>query len=540
MNQFKISTLLIGGFAIPIIAFFGLIILSIIQMKSINNQSGLISNQWLPSVQLIERINTETADLRNDESVHIISTDPIQIEEQNKIIDNEKKMITRSIAKYEKLIIGMKEKELWDAFLRNYNDYIIIHKRLIELSEKNENEKAKLLFLGASLTAYNKYSALLVELSNLNSKLALEASEKSNQLYLYSTKLIFFLLFLVALLSIVFIYYISNHLITVLKNVQDAMTKMSEGDLTFRLPMLGENELGLLSDSYNKSAEKITSLANQLISVANNVTTSSDTLASVMKNVDHNSHKMLSQVEVVADSVNGMAHSAQEMSSNANQADRSAVDAIKNVDNGHKLLTTSDDISEKIGSSVSESVLIVNLLKTYSTEIGEVINVINSISGQTNLLALNAAIEAARAGVQGKGFAVVAEEVRALAAKTQKATIDIKDIISQLQEQAEKADQFMTSNASLVDESQQIAHKVREAFNGIKLSVDTISNVNSVVAIATNKQSNVTDEISQNISTTVNMVNENVKGITETSKTSQQLLAQAEKQRKLLSFFKLN
>ena len=80
----------------------------------------------------------------------------------------------------------------------------------------------------------------------------------------------------------------------------------------------------------------------------------------------------------------------------------------------------------------------------------------------------------------------------------------------------------------------------REAFNGIKLSVDTISNVNSVVAIATNKQSNVTDEISQNISTTVNMVNENVKEITKNSKTSQQLLAQAEKQRKLLSFFKLN
>ncbi len=540
MNQFKISTLLIGGFAIPIIAFFGLIILSIIQMKSINTQSGLISNQWLPSVQLIERINTETADLRNDESVHIISTDPIQIEEQNKIIDNEKILVTRSITKYEKLIVGVKEKELWNAFLKNYNDYIIIHKRLIELSEKNENEKAKLLFLGASLTAYNKYSDLLVELSNLNSKLALEASERSNQLYLYSTKLIFFLLFLVALLSIIFIYYISKHLITVLKNVQDAMTKMSEGDLTFRLPMLGENELGLLSDSYNKSAEKITSLANQLISVANNVTTSSDTLASVMKKVDHNSHEMLSQVEVVADSVSGMAHSAQEMSSNANQADRSAVNAIKNVDNGHKLLTTSDEISEKIGSSVNESVLIVNLLKTYSTEIGEVINVINSISGQTNLLALNAAIEAARAGVQGKGFAVVAEEVRALAGKTQKATIDIKDIISQLQEQAEKADQFMTSNASLVDESQQIAHKVREAFNGIKLSVDTISSVNSVVAIATNKQSNVTDEISQNISTTVNMVNENVKGITESSKTSQQLLAQAEKQRKLLSFFKLN
>lgn len=79
MRDIKIGTLLFSGFTIPVIALLGLVWISISQMGTINNQSTIISTNWLPSVQLIERINTQTADLRNVESVHIISYQPIQL-----------------------------------------------------------------------------------------------------------------------------------------------------------------------------------------------------------------------------------------------------------------------------------------------------------------------------------------------------------------------------------------------------------------------------------------------------------------------------
>lgn len=96
----------------------------------------------------------------------------------------------------------------------------------------------------------------------------------------------------------------------------------------------------------------------------------------------------------------------------------------------------------------------------------------------------------------------------------------------------------MKANTSLLDESQMVSEKVRNAFHGISTSVNTISNVNTVVATASSEQSSVTEDISQNISSTVEIVDQNVMGIGSASKACQDVLAEAGKQKQLLAFFK--
>ncbi|MGX9416765.1 methyl-accepting chemotaxis protein [Vibrio sp. WJH972] len=538
MKNIKISKLLLGGFCIPIIALIGLVLLSIYEMQIINHQSTVISTNWLPSVQLVERINTQTADLRNQEAVHIISTDSSQIRSATTSINSVKNDVNDSVNTYSKLVSSSEERELLSQFKRQYQDYLTIQGNLLRLSEQNKNDEAKTLFLGASLTAYNNYSNTLLKLSDINEAGAEEASQYGDIIYDQSVMMMVGLMIAVSVGVIFIALVIARNLVTSINTVQNAMTTMSEGNLTVRVPDQGNNELGMLAEGYNKTAEKLSTMVGQLTSVADNVSSSSETLASTMTQADSNSQQMLCQVEQVAAAVNEMSSTALEMSQNATQAHESATEAMKNVDGGNCSLGDSDTISQKIGDSVRESAEIVDQLKSYSTEIGAVIDVINSISEQTNLLALNAAIEAARAGEHGRGFAVVADEVRSLAAKTQQSTVDIQEIITKLQDQAGKADDYMKSNSKLIDESQTVAQQLQQAFSGISESVNSISDINTLVATASNEQSSVTEDISSNISATVEMVNENVIGIGESTKFSQVLSEEAEKQKRLLAFFR--
>ncbi|WP_435236766.1 methyl-accepting chemotaxis protein [Psychromonas sp. PT13] len=537
MKNINISKLLAIGFSIPTLAIIGFLFLSMSEMNTINQQSTIISDNWLPSVQLVERINTQTADLRNNEAVHIISTDSQTIQKATTDINKIKQEVDNTVNAYSKLVNSQEEQQLVDSFKKEYGEYINIQKQLLALSEQNKNIEAKDLFLGKSLSAYNEYSAVLLKLSALNENGAKQASEYGDIIYDRSIMVMIVTVVAVSIAIIIFAIFIARSLISSITTVQNAMAKLSEGDLTIRIADQGTNELGMLSQGFNKTAERISEITQQLILVANNVASSSESLASTTSQGESNSQQVLIQVEQVATAANEMSSTAVEISKNATDAELSTSEASQNVENGHHSLAQSDSISEKISNSVNESAEIVNELKNYSTEIGTVIDVINGISEQTNLLALNAAIEAARAGEQGRGFAVVADEVRSLAAKTQQSTIDIQDIITKLQSQAEKADQYMKSNSELIVESQQIAEKVREAFSGISQSVATISEMNSLVATASTEQSSVTDEISQSITSTVDMVNQNVIGISETLNASVELSEESMKQKEILSFF---
>ena len=539
MNNIKIGRLLMMGFLIPLLALITVLTISISQMGTINEQSTIISTNWLPSVQLIERLNTQTAELRTIESVHIVSEDAQEIARANVEINEAKQKVAKTYEAYAKLISSPEEQALVDKFNRLYADYLSTQKELLALSEKNFNDQAKALFLGRSQEAYSAYSEVLNELSALNGRAAKKASQTGDEVYASAMSILITAVVIAILIVAVIAVIISRYLSSSIQHVQAAITKMAEGDLTVRIEQKGTNELGLLADSFNKSAHHFNDITKKLTSVADQLNHYSDSLETVMGQSESNSQHMLSQVEMVATAITEMASAAQEISQNASSAKTSANAALDNVHIGHKSLASNDAIVNKMGSSMNEAAKIVNTLKEYSQDIEVVIQAINDISEQTNLLALNAAIEAARAGEQGRGFAVVADEVRKLATKTQESTISIRDIISKLQVQAEKADEFMQSNLTLVAESKQIAESMGKAFADISQAVNLISDMNNLVATASNEQTTVTDDISMNISMTVDMVHENVNGVKSATQTSKSLADSADEQRDLLAFFRI-
>ncbi|MFA4730549.1 methyl-accepting chemotaxis protein, partial [Vibrio vulnificus] len=204
-----------------------------------------------------------------------------------------------------------------------------------------------------------------------------------------------------------------------------------------------------------------------------------------------------------------MSSTAKEVSNNATNAEQSASVAMNAVDSGNEAVSALEDVSQQIQNSVSSTAESIEQLKTFSLDINSVIEVIANVSEQTNLLALNAAIEAARAGEQGRGFAVVADEVRNLAAKTQQSTENIKSLIERLQRKAEETNIEMNNNLQLVNNSQKAVEMVTEYFRVISDSVNAISDVNTLVATASEEQSAVSLDISNNIDNVSQVVNQN-------------------------------
>ncbi len=201
------------------------------------------------------------------------------------------------------------------------------------------------------------------------------------------------------------------------------------------------------------------------------------------------------------------------------------------------MLRDSISLTVNINESVQETAQMISMLKHDTLNIGEVTDVINSISEQTNLLALNAAIEAARAGEAGRGFAVVADEVRSLAAKTQQSTTSIQEMITKLQAQSEKANKNMMDNVNLIQESVELAENVKESFDDIVSSVQSISDVNTLVATASQEQFHVTEDISRNTTHTFDLVAKNVAAINQTRLSSNDLFKLLADQKVELDFF---
>jgi methyl-accepting chemotaxis protein len=199
----------------------------------------------------------------------------------------------------------------------------------------------------------------------------------------------------------------------------------------------------------------------------------------------------------------------------------------------------SNHTTKEVNESIHDAQKIVNTLREHSEKISSVVDVINSISEQTNLLALNAAIEAARAGEQGRGFAVVADEVRALAGKTQKSTVDIQAIVSLLQDQSKQADESMTKNVELTAITQITTAELTESFKHVSDRVLAISEVNSIVATAAEEQSAVTLDISNQLEDISNLVQSNLNGIEDTNRANQAINELTEELNDELSFFKV-
>ncbi|QEO47147.1 methyl-accepting chemotaxis protein [Vibrio tarriae] len=343
----------------------------------------------------------------------------------------------------------------------------------------------------------------------------------------------------VLLAAAVLSWFLAGIIVKPLRQLQQTVREVAKGNLLVEVQEEGNNEITLLARDVNATVTQLRQTVACLVRISTDVASASTELATVMTQSSVNSDQEKQEVELVASAVNQLQSTAQSVTDHAHSADGAAQQANQLASQSLRMFEESHRATAKMADQLTEAAQVVNQLKEQSERIGNVTDVIRSISEQTNLLALNAAIEAARAGESGRGFAVVADEVRMLAARTQTSTQEIQAIIEELQNQSNTANSSMHSSLSLLEQNQSLAAKVSASLTEINHSISALGQINAQVATASEEQSQVTKDINRNLSNIYELVSQNVTGITQSAAASHELSNLAEQQHQQLQYFRV-
>ncbi|UFS70579.1 methyl-accepting chemotaxis protein [Geomonas sp. RF6] len=313
-----------------------------------------------------------------------------------------------------------------------------------------------------------------------------------------------------------------------------------EGDLTRRLPVTTEDEVGDLSREFNRFIGKIQEIMLEVAMESTEVGSCSDKLSSI-------SHGLAEEFDALADKSSSVATASEEMAATTNEIASNCVCAAEGAEVASEKATAGAAILQKtlesmrrLAEKVTASAHTVAGLGARSDQIGAIINTIEDIADQTNLLALNAAIEAARAGDQGRGFAVVADEVRALAERTAKATREIGGMIKSIQEETRSAVAVMEAGVREVETGSNEASRSGAALQEILDQVERVTGQVNQIATAAEEQSATTLEITANVQQLNDVLQQGVRSLRDSSRTAQGMKELSDELNAVIGRFRLS
>ena len=281
--------------------------------------------------------------------------------------------------------------------------------------------------------------------------------------------------------------------------VREIAARVNAQDLSQHIEIVGQDELAAISRDYNVTLETLRTLMRR---VRENGVTVVESATEIEDRTCRSQEVIAAQqgeTHQVATAIKELAATSQDMAGNALQAARMTQEAQQVVGQGEAVVDRTIKAIDHINREVLRTAESIGQLEQQCSQIGGVISVIRGIAEQTNLLALNAAIEAARAGEQGRGFAVVADEVRSLANRTQGATVEIQQMIEQLQSGARASVNAMSAASREAQEGVGLAQEAQHAFGAITEKVDRMVDTNAIIASAIEQQGAVVNEIERNV-----------------------------------------
>ncbi|MEZ9837139.1 methyl-accepting chemotaxis protein [Vibrio sp. 10N.261.52.C11] len=376
-----------------------------------------------------------------------------------------------------------------------YQEEMLLMKGLIEAGQLTKYQVAQLV--SSSETISLGYGAGSV--SVMNGAFSLVANHDQNLWSALSTTQVSIIAVTLTLIALG-VYYIMTFIGGAMFSMNKALNTLANGDLTCRMNyFLVRDEFSEIAITIDKVAERE---QNMVLSIQESVALmqqiSSDLNQSTQQSSDISGNQQ-EHLNSLASATEQMAATIREVATLAHASSSQTMDARGVAQSGQvKVSNTLESISS-LSQEIQSASQAVEELDANAAQIDEVVTTINGISEQTNLLALNAAIEAARAGEQGRGFAVVADEVRALAGRTQQATVEIQSMIESLQRNSQSLTKLMEVTVNNANEGQTLMSEVNVEIGSLAEKNQSISDSSTQIATAAEEQGVVADNIAQSV-----------------------------------------
>jgi methyl-accepting chemotaxis protein len=534
--RFTIKAKLAAAFAVVLILAAILGVVGVAKMGTVNDQSTVITDNWMPSIDAVHRMNTATSDLRAQHYAHVASTDPADMADVEKQLKETTNAISSTRQQYEKLISSDEERSIYNSFSRKYEEYLQVANKALVFSRQNQNQEAARI-LKDSKPLYDDMSNDALRLVELNVAGGKAASETGDKVFADSRALFIGVVVLALIVGVAAALWISRTITVGLRKISVAVDAVAIGDLDQDVTVTTDDEIKDLVVTVNRMTANLRETAALADKVADGDLTvqpkplsDKDTLGlslermvdrlrgvvsdavTASENVSAGSQELSAASEQVSQGATEQASSAEEASASMEEM---AANIKQNADNAaqtEKIARQSASDAETSGQAVAKAV---DAMQT----IAEKIAIVQEIARQTDLLALNAAVEAARAGEHGRGFAVVASEVRKLAERSQTAATEISSVSSDTVKAAQSAGEMLTS---LVPNIRKTAELVSE------------------ISAACREQDIGASQINEAIQQLDKVTQQNASASEQMSATSEELAAQAEELQASIAYFRLS
>ncbi|SEI42202.1 methyl-accepting chemotaxis protein [Allopseudospirillum japonicum] len=327
----------------------------------------------------------------------------------------------------------------------------------------------------------------------------------------------------VVVLVMLIVQAIARHISQPLESMVLQMEEIAQGDLTHTLHLGRRDELGRLADAADQMMTSLRQILSKVEQTSDHLYQQTESLSSTVEQTRSGMQHQFEQVDTLASAMQEMSATIQEVAQSAASTATSTEEANTDMQHGQEVMRTTITTIAQLATQNQDSGQAMQDLHQQTQRIGQVIEVIQTISEQTNLLALNAAIEAARAGENGRGFAVVADEVRSLAQRTQEATLEIQTMIEALQTSAHQVADKMALSYQNSQQSVQHVQAVGEDLQKVVQQVMRINQMSGHIASAAHQQGSVAEDISQSLTSIRQVSEETLQSTQAVSSASHQL-----------------
>jgi methyl-accepting chemotaxis protein len=511
LANLAIRSKLLTAFGALLLLTIAISSLALVEIGTVNTSAAEIRDNWLPSVDTIGEMKTQTARQRTAATRVVVAADDATREEARKLYVNQSTALANALAAYERLGLSPEEQRLYNIYqsLRQPYDAAVV--KAFDDAKAGQREAAEKAMNGDIVVTFRKVQDALEALADYNRDGATQAAAVAQRAYDHAVWIIWTAAIAAVLLSIGAVLWLDRDLAKRIAELGRLMRQLADKNYAFDLPgRTRTDEVGEMAraiEVFRDNMQRGDALASEQAAEAEAKAVRARRVDMLVQGFDRDATEAL---QAVASASGGLQRTAEGLARTAESGARDATSVAGASEQAASNVQTVASAAEELGVSINEigrqvqasstiaakavaeagrTNATVSTLTATADRIGAVVSLINDIASQTNLLALNATIEAARAGEAGKGFAVVASEVKALANQTGQATSEIRQQI--------EAMQTATADAA-------------EAIGSIGRTIEEIDQITGTIAAAVEEQGAATREIARN-------VQEAARGTTEVS-----------------------